>query len=200
MIRSARNLRRGIAAALCAALVAAGCQATRAGYETAPYRVLRHEGRFEVREYPALTLVQTPTTGGGADGGFMRLFRYISGRNATGRKIAMTTPVMMAGGAAGGSMAFVLPASVAAVDAPAPADPEVTIRRTEPGRFAVYRYRGGRGPEYEAQSGAKLGEWLKAKALAPRGEAVYAYFDPPWIPAFLRRNEAMLPLAPATVN
>ena len=39
-------------------LVVAGCQATRGGYESAPYKVVRSDGKFEVRDYPALTVVE----------------------------------------------------------------------------------------------------------------------------------------------
>jgi len=55
-------------------IVIAGCKATRGGYETAPYRVAQAHGRFEVRDYPALTVVETPVQGGGRD----RLRRRIS--------------------------------------------------------------------------------------------------------------------------
>ena len=40
-----------------AALILAGCQATRVGYESAPFQVVRASGKFAVRDYPALTVV-----------------------------------------------------------------------------------------------------------------------------------------------
>ena len=60
------------------ALVLVGCKATRAGYESAPYKVVRADGKFEVRDYPALRVVETPMSGGGSgsDGSFNRLFRF----------------------------------------------------------------------------------------------------------------------------
>ena len=76
----------------------AGCQVTRAGYETAPYTVVRTDGAFELRDYPALLLVETPmANASGGDGGFRRLFRFITGANADKQKIAMTTPVYLSG-------------------------------------------------------------------------------------------------------
>ena len=45
-------------------VVVAGCKATRAGYETAPYKVVRRDGKFELRDYPSLTVVETPMGGG----------------------------------------------------------------------------------------------------------------------------------------
>ena len=108
----------------------AGCRATRAGYESAPYQVIRAAGKFEVRDYPVLTVVETPmaATGSGADGGFMRLFRFISGANEAKQKIAMTTPVFMSGSGNDLTMAFVLPAKLKAGDAPQPAEGSVKRR------------------------------------------------------------------------
>jgi hypothetical protein len=46
--------------AVAAALILVGCKATRAGYEPAPYKVVRSSGKFEVRDYPALTWSRRP--------------------------------------------------------------------------------------------------------------------------------------------
>lgn len=164
-----------------------GCFATRAGYETAPYQVVRRDGKVEVRSYPAMTFVETPS--GGDD--FMRLFRYISKENAGEQKIAMTTPVFMTGaGSDAKKMAFVMPEKMET--APAPKDGKVQVRRIEPGTFAVLRFRGDQqGPDGEAYR--TLQEWMKAQNLPSTGPATFGYFDPPWTPGFLRRNEVMIP-------
>ena len=66
-----------------------GCQATRAGYESAPYKMGCTDGKFEFRDYPALTVVKTSMARGGneADGSFNRLFRFITGGNEAKQKI-----------------------------------------------------------------------------------------------------------------
>lgn len=176
------------------ALGLAGCQATRAGYQTAPYCVVRADGRFEVRDYPALTVVETPSAVGGTgdDGSFMRLFHYIGGKNASKQKIAMTTPVLMSGDATHRTMAFVMPADLASADAPGPSEDAVKIRTLAAGRFAVLRYKGGHGPKSEAEALSRLKAWVAAQGLNTRSTPVYGYFDPPWTPGFLRRNEVML--------
>ena len=58
-------------------LVLVGCRTSRSAYECAPYRVVRADGKFELRDCPALTVVETPMVrmGNGADGSFMRLCR-----------------------------------------------------------------------------------------------------------------------------
>ncbi len=180
---------------LAAALVVAGCKATRAGYESAPYKVVRSEGKFQVRDYPALTVVETAMAAGsreGSDGSFMRLFRFITGGNEAKQKIAMTTPVFMSGSDSNATMAFVMPAKMKTAEVPKPSDGTVTVRELAAGRFAVLRYSGGRNAQKEAASLARLKAWMEAEKLSMLSSPVYGYFDPPWTPAFLRRNEVMV--------
>jgi hypothetical protein len=171
-----------------------GCQTSRAGYASAPYQVLRSDGKFELRDYPALTLVETPMPQAGkdADGGFMRLFGFISGGNEAKQKIAMTTPVLISGDKAARTMAFVMPANMKPGQVPKPADGSVTVRELTAARFAVLRYRGGRNVQQEARSLAELKAWMAAQGLEVLSGPVYGYFDPPWTPTLLRHNEVML--------
>ena len=178
-------------------LLVAGCQATRAGYESAPYKVVRSDGKFELRDYPALAVVETPMTNSkGSDGGFTRLFRFITGSNEGKQKIAMTTPVFMSGSGTNLTMAFVLPEKLNTAAVPKPADAALTVRELPPGQFAVLRYSGGRNTKNEAKSLAKLKAWIEAQKLSVLSPPVYAYFDPPWTPTFFRRNEVMLRIKP----
>jgi hypothetical protein len=177
-----------------AVLIFAGCQVTRAGYESAPYQVVRSAGHWEVRDYPVLHVVETPMRlpGQNADGSFMRLFRFITGANAEKEKIAMTTPVFMSGSGSNAMMAFVLPAKLSAAAVPQPADAAVTVRELPAGRFAVWRFGGGRSAQHEAAALAKLRAWMQTEQLPELSPPVFAYFDPPWTLGFLRRNEVML--------
>ncbi|MDA7598382.1 heme-binding protein, partial [bacterium] len=38
-----------------------GIQTSRAGYETAEYEVVETDGKFQIRKYPQLTTVSTPS-------------------------------------------------------------------------------------------------------------------------------------------
>lgn len=173
-------------------LVWSGCAMTRAGYESAPYSVLEKDGRIELRQYPILRVAETPR--GGDD--FMRLFRYISKGNASGQKIAMTTPVFMESeGGTNETMAFVLPESLTAP--PAPNNDRVHVRELPPSTFAVLRFKGGQqGPNGKAA--VELRRWMADRNVPIGGQARFAYFDPPWIPGFLRRNEVMIPTQTST--
>ena len=171
-----------------ALLAIAGCRTSRSGYKSAPYTVVRSEGDFELRDYPALKVVETAMNDGGSGGSFNRLFRYITGGNDAGKKIAMTTPVFMGGGES--TMAFVMPADLGKV--PQPTDGSVIIRELPAGRFAVLRFSGARSSQQETEHLDRLKAWVADQHLKVSTAPVYGYFDPPWTPPLLRRNEVML--------
>ena len=191
----------GSAVVLVAILVAAGgCQAIRAGYETASYRVIQSDGSFQLREYPTLQWVETSmaSPSGDSDGSFGRLFRFITGGNQAQQKIAMTTPVYMTSTATPGNstqrvMAFVMPKDMVATAVPAPSDASVRRREVPAGRFAVRRFSGGRSLEREEEFLGELRAWVAARGLSVADPVpIYGYFDPPWTPSIFRRNEVML--------
>ena len=178
------------------AICFAGCQVTRAGYESAPYKLVSKDGGFEVRDYPEFSVAETRTGElgrGDADSGFMRLFGFISGRNEAKVKIPMTTPVLISGDEGGRTMAFVLPKQLRGT-APRPTEELVKVGQSKAGQFAVFRFKGRRTALNESESLQRLKVWMKGANLRSTSEPVFAYFDPPWTPWFLRRNEVMLRL------
>ena len=56
----------------------------------------------------------------------------------------------------------------------------------------MLRFRGGRDAQNEAAALQQLKDWMKAEGLSVLSPTMFAYFDPPWTPGFLRRNEVML--------
>ena len=172
--------------------IVAGCRTSRSAYATAPFKLERSVGKFELRDYPTLTLVETPMTDPGGNSGFGRLFSYITGRNEGSQKIAMTTPVFMSGDESHAAMAFVMPEGLKTDQVPKPMDKSITIREVSADRFAVLRFSGGRNVKNEAEALAELKTWMATEGLSVLSPPVFAYFDPPWTPPFLRRNEVML--------
>ena len=168
----------------------------RAGYETPEYTVVSKEGAFEIRDYPSLTIISAPMPHRGADGAFMKLFRFISGKNERSEKISMTTPVLMSGSETG-TMSFIVPKAVAAKGAPAPANPELTLSTKPAARYAVLRFSGSSSAAHSKEKATQLAAWVKTKGLRSSGKPTFAYYNPPWTPGFLRRNEVLIPLAAA---
>ena len=139
--------------------------------ETAPYEMIEKEGKFEIREYPDLKVVSTSAKANdkkSADKRFMKLFRYISGSNDAGEKIAMTTPVFMRDSNDENTMSFVLPAAVAERGAPEPAGEEVELEELPGGKFAVYRFSGLRSGALEQKSLETIREWLSCWGRSSR--------------------------------
>jgi len=91
-------------------------------------------------------------------------------------------------------MAFVLPAKWSSEQAPAPLDSSLGLEKIPASRFAVLRFRGARSAAKESQTLALLKTWIAEKGLGAVESPVFGYFDPPWTPSFLRRNEVMLRL------
>jgi hypothetical protein len=159
------------------------------------YNLIFKDGSFELRDYPQLALVNAPMGGAGMDSSFRQLFRYITGGNDRAEKIAMTTPVLI--GEAGGSrtMGFIMPEDLAAQGLPKPSDQRLAPGQIDSGRFAVLRFSGGRSPANEARAIQSLTDQLAGRQLGAQGAPLIAYYDPPWTPIFLRRNEVMIPIA-----
>jgi hypothetical protein len=175
----------------------------RGAYESAEYKVVESDGKFEVREYPDLMLVATTTKldAQGRDGSFMKLFRYISGANKSGKKISMTTPVFMENDRADSAvqMGFVMPKDIALEGVPAPTGEGVDVRKRAAGRFAVLRFSGQLNAKSAKESEAKLRAWMEAKGLVADDSiessgVETAGYDPPFTPGPLRRNEVLIRL------
>ncbi len=168
---------------------------SRFAYESAPYTVIEADGKFEIREYPSITIVSTrmknadPMEGGT----FMTLFDYIAKGNEAEEKIAMTTPVFMTTGQ-DAEMSFVVPQEVAEAGAPAPKNESVDVKQLQMGKVAAYRYSGSWSQEAKDAAAEKLQTWVKEKGLSPAGDLMTAGYDPPFTPPFLRRNEVLVPV------
>jgi DNA gyrase inhibitor GyrI len=188
-------MRKGLiifgAVGLLAILLWAGCKSTRSGYESPEYRVVEKDGVFETRDYPALIVAETSMSADGKDmnSGFNKLFRFITGGNSKTEKIAMTTPVLVNPASSNPSMAFVMPGKYVLSELPQPADESVSLRKIEAARYVVMRFSGSRSRKNREENSARLLAWTNSKDLKPLSAPEFAYYDPPWIPGFLRRNE-----------
>lgn len=160
--------------------------------EEMPYEVRGNDGRFELRRYPAFAVARTGLRND-EDDSFRRLFDFISGANNRREKIPMTVPVLFERerGAAG-TMTFLMPKAIERRGVPHPYAPEVELGQRPPAEVAVVRFRGRMDEKREQRALAKLRDWMRTKNLEAEGEPIIAYYDSPFIPGLLRRNEAMV--------
>ncbi|MCJ2080290.1 SOUL family heme-binding protein [Methylobacterium sp. J-090] len=178
----------------------------RALYEQPRYTVSERLDRgVEIRIYEARLAVETDARGQGDGEAFGRLFRYITGANRGGSRIAMTAPVevgkrriamtMPVEQGAGDTMRFYLPRAVAAAGAPEPTEAGVRLVHIPAKRMAALRFPGRATSKARTEQGRILGEVLAAsrKATGPVG---FLGYDPPFAIPFLRRNEVAVRLPP----
>ena len=174
----------------------AGIKLTRGGYESPEYTSQKHSGGFEIRKYREMTVVSTKksksATDEEKDSRFMRLFRYIDKSNDKSAKIAMTTPVFMGMQGNEGEMSFVLPRKIAAQGAPMPSSDSLYVAKIKPGTFATVRFRGRSSKEKIATKRLKEKIQKAGLSIDKNAKPIFAYYDPPWIPVFLRRNEVLI--------
>jgi len=174
-------------------------------YESAPYNVVQvfHEGvsrnRYEERFYPAKKWVCSDSIendGGSGSGNFMKLFRYISGANARGEKIDMTTPVTVQRTPASGStsrmpMCFYL-TSDQQTNPPQPTEPELYIQDRPAITIYTRQFGGWPGDRYYKNELATFTELLTQDGHSIQADNEYrvGYQSPMQI--FNRRNELWL--------
>lgn len=176
-------------ALVAAALVAPG---------TTDYEVISEGKGFELRRYAPYVVAETTATGPfeTADGpAFGLLVDYIQGRNEGGRNLPMTAPVTqqpLDTGEQQWLFQFVMSPEYLMSMLPRPADPAVTLRQVGERTLAVRRYRGNWSEERYREHEDALLAALRDEAIQPVGSPLFARYNAPFVPGFLRRNEVMV--------
>ncbi len=182
--------------------------------EEAQYTVLLKEDNFEVRAYTPHILAETIVEGefdGAGSKAFGRLFKYITGNNTSQQNIQMTAPVAQAPQSEkikmtspvaqqpvndNWAISFMMPASYSLKTLPEPKDPSIVLRQVPARQMAALRYSGVWSEASYARHKLSLETWVKAQDFTVTGDAIWARYDPPFKPWFLRRNEILIPIAP----
>jgi len=166
--------------------------------EEPAYQVLKAEGEYELRSYEAYTIAEVSVEGEFETAGsqaFRSLANYIFGGNEGQKKIAMTAPVsMQKKGRDQFGVNFTMPRSYTLATLPVPQDKKVSLREVPSHKVAVYRYSGTWSQSRFEERKALLQAWIKKNALKETGEAIFARYNAPWTPWFLRRNEVWIPV------
>ncbi len=180
--------------------------------EKAKYTVVEKEDDFELRQYESRIVAETYVTGSLKDSGndgFRRLYNYITGDNKIKQSISMTAPVGQEAGSEKIAMTapvnqekkdsqwritFLMPSEYTLETLPEPTDERVKLLE-EPGRLmAAVRYSGTWSEASYQENKSLLEEYIEKRGWTPKGAAVWARYDPPFMPWFLRRNEVLIPI------
>jgi hypothetical protein len=178
--------------------------------EEAKYTVLEKQDKLEIREYAPSIVAEVLVEGdfeNASSAAFRTLFKYISGKN-TGRskiamtapvsqkpapeKIAMTSPVGQRKSGQGWAVSFMMPASYTMETIPVPDDPSVVLREVPAYRAAAIRYSGTWSEKGYRRQLTQLRQWMETQNLEPAGEPVWARYNAPFTPWFMRRNEILI--------
>jgi hypothetical protein len=184
--------------------------------EEPSYEVLDTYPEFELRRYGPTLVAETLVSGdfeGAGREAFGRLADFIFGNNAPGEKIEMTAPVIQrpqaeaSGREAGPTgpqgdyvLSFVMPQRFSAATLPAPKDPGLWIREEPPRTLAVRRYSGRWTWANYRDNETALLDAVRVAGLIPVGHTLYARYNAPFTPWFLRRNEVMVEVQDPTAD
>jgi hypothetical protein len=204
-------MKRSIRIILAAAFIIIGAMDAMA-IEEATYKVVKKDNKFEIRDYASHILAETVVEGDFEEAGnkaFNVLFGYISGDNRSreklamtapvsqepkGEKIRMTAPVGQQRVQESWAVSFMMPASYTLETLPEPEDPKVTLRQVPARRMAAVRYSGFWNEKGYLRYKVELESWIREKGLTIMGDPIWARYNAPFTPWFLRRNEILIPV------
>jgi hypothetical protein len=192
----------------------------RSGTEEPRFTVVERVGAVEIRHYGPRLAAETTVPGDAItarNAGFRAVAGYIFGANTAGSSIAMTAPVAQASDGPSQTIAmtapvaqepapgadgrwrvqFFMPAHYTRESLPIPKDSNVRIVEVPAQDYAVLRFSGSRDARAVQSRTADLQKVLAASRWRITGPSAAWFYDPPWTPPFLRRNEVVTPVQPA---
>lgn len=195
-----------------AILLAGGMTMEAEAVEEAAYAIVQAEDRFELRDYEPHIVAEIRVEGTREEAGnraFNRLYRYIAGDNQprqamamtapvtqqrAGEKIAMTAPVGQRAVGDQWAVSFMMPASYTLETLPVPDQPDISLRENPGQRMAAVRYSGRWTERNYLRHEAELNEWIAEQGWQIVGDPVWARYNAPFVPWFMRRNEILIPV------
>lgn len=168
--------------------------------EEPDYEVVREDEDVEIRDYDAMLVAETIKSGYHEKArrlGFETLYDFIRANNRVGKKIAMTVPVLQQlsegeGRTRGWAVRFVMPSKYTKASLPAPNNDDVEIIEVPAKRVAAVSFNGKFTASLASKKLMTLYNYLADQHLKQVGDPIYAFYNPPWTPGFMRRNEILL--------
>ena len=190
--------------------------------EEPEYQVVGQYDDYELREYAPYIVAEVDVQGEFDEAGrdaFRILAGYIFGDNAASEKMSMTAPVESRPPAKGEKMSMTAPVTaIAAGDdgrttyafvmerefslqtLPVPNDDRIRIRTVPKRTMAVRRYSGRWTENKYLQNEKSLRTALDSNGIQTIGRPVLARYNSPFSLPFMRRNEVMIEIMPASAQ
>ncbi len=174
------------------------------------YTIIRKAGAIEIRRYPELLAAEVSVRGEryqAINNGFRLLADFIFGNNKSnesirmtapviqqGAKIAMTAPVIQQQAGDGWIVRFIMPDNYTRNTLPIPNNRDITIISVPATTYVVIRFSGNNTDSNIEQHLNELQDFIQKNHIKTTGSPILAFYNPPWILPFLRRNEVFLQL------
>jgi hypothetical protein len=180
--------------------------------EETKFRVIEREGKFELRQYASHSVAETFVEGDFSEVGnkaFRRLAGYINGQNRRKQTIPMTAPVSQEADSVKLPMtapvnqekagerwrfSFLMPTEYTLETLPEPLDSRVELKKVSERVMAALKYSGTWSQSRYEEKEKLLRDWIERRGLKQIGQPIFARYDPPFLPWFLRRNEVLIPV------
>lgn len=210
-------MRRGILISICAVTVLSAfvlAKQSEARTRELQYKVKDSDHNFEVREYGPRIVAEVEASGlreKALNEAFNILAGYLFGKNRPSSHVAlartvsdsdaktrlsMTVPVTTQSVGTNGTirMRFFMPPEFSLDKLPTPNDKRVKVFELPAQKIAVLKFSGSARKDNFDRHLETLRKKMEAKGLTPAGEPYEAYYNPPFTPVFLKRNEVCVPL------
>jgi len=181
--------------------------------ETPHYTITAKSNGYEIRDYKPILVAQvTVDDRNGMNNGFTQLAGFIFGGNTTQESVKMTTPVIdqpsqpikmttpvidQPVGEGQRVITFTMPDKWTKDSLPIPNNPNVKIVEWPAQKKAVLRFQilDNNNQKVRDEVTKKLLAALERDGISHEGDITFAFYNPPWTPFFLRRNEVMVTIA-----
>ena len=212
--------RFNVGRAVATVVAVAAAASTAMAYEEPEFDVVSTYDEFEIRRYAPYIVAETAVSGDFEDSGnqaFRILAGYIFGDNKSRTKMAMTIPVTRAESSEKMNMTvpvtrqlpddtdgttlyqFVMERKFTLETLPEPNDSRVSLRAIPARLVAARRYSGRINERNYRRNLDILRESLSNAGIRTVGEPQSAVYNGPFILPFLRRNEVLIDIDPASM-
>jgi len=206
-------MRKSILIPIAVLAMITGCVSMFSSYEEPRYKVVKTYDEIEIRDYSGMIVAEVITNGDkdkSINQGFRILADFIFGNNVPAEKLSMTIPVTQQQDkqtvamtapvtqqpAQDGSwkIRFTMPSEYTMKTLPKPKDDRIKLIQIEPYKAAVIRFSGTSREKNSTEHKEKLEAFMMQEKLIAAENVTYAYYNPPWTPWFMKRNEVIIPL------
>ena len=165
--------------------------------EQPKYKVIIDKDPFQIRAYEEFLICEIQVNGTQKDAlrkGFIPLARFIGGKDREGEKISMTVPVMQKLKASpyDWSVSFFMPSKFNGRSLPKTNNSQIESRTIKATTFATLRFRGNPSYSKLLEKEVELSTILENYGYDAVDESMFAFYNDPLTPGFLRRNEIFI--------